>query len=154
MVKKAFFIPAVLATIGLVSCDQGVNSEPQVKHGKTIQLGHGFSIMELKMEIPLGAYTGLVMSGELRFNGKRIDEADWVVISPSGRYALYEDKKRGGISLFDSRGKEKLQVLEKGTEPAVKEWSEKNRSFIIEYTNDRGKRETSQIEIDALKVLQ
>ena len=121
--KKAILV----ALLFLTGCSS--NEGHSVTKGNKRDLGKGFHTIEVRTELPEGSPEKYHLSRDLCYKSKKIDEALYAYISPSGRFAVYESMIHGGIVLYDTKGAEKYRVLE-GTVPSIETWSKDEKNIL------------------------
>lgn len=128
-------------------------AETSATKGVKRDLGKGFYTIEAHSELMEGSSEKYYLSVDLYYKNKKIDEALYAYISPSGRFAVYESMIHGGIVLFDAKRAKKYRVI-KGAVPSVETWSKNEEIFVMSYHPTSNEKRMIRVSISKLELLE
>ena len=122
---------AVLSLLSL-SASAATGAKRRVLSETSKELGFGFREVTRSVENPAGSFEGVGHFGFLYFRDQELAQHGAYSISPSGRYAVYQDGPSGDIVLFAVASR-KARVVQKypGALVADFKWGKQERDMMI-----------------------
>jgi hypothetical protein len=129
---KAMLSFLIVASIFLIGCRSTAIVE------QSSELGFGFRHVVLAEPVS-NSLESVGHFGYFYYRDKRLSQADTYSVSPSGRYAVYQDGPSGNLFLFHRAGRRQIQLTSRFVALVDSfDWHEDSRAVATHFASGHG----------------